>query len=66
MYDRRVATSLRARIEAGPWRVVEALDELRVRDVDDAAIAAFDRDGRLLLNVNTPDDYRRADPLATL
>ena len=66
VYDRRVASHLRQAIDAGRWRVVDALDGLLVREVTDAEIAPFDRDGRLLLNVNTPDDYRRADPLATL
>lgn len=60
VYDAHVAPALRARIDAGAWRVVDAVATLRVGIVDDAAIAAFDRDGRLLLNLNTPDDEAAA------
>jgi molybdopterin-guanine dinucleotide biosynthesis protein A len=59
-YDRRVAARLRARIEAGTLSVADALDELVVREIGPDELAPFDPDGRLLLNVNTPDDYARA------
>jgi molybdopterin-guanine dinucleotide biosynthesis protein A len=60
VYDVAVAPTLRARIDAGAWRVVDAVAPLRVGVLDDAALAAFDRDGRLLLNLNTPDDEAAA------
>jgi len=60
VYHRRAAAVLQARLEAGRWRVTEALDDLAVHVVDGADLAAFDPDGRLLLNVNTPDDLRLA------
>lgn len=60
VYDVAVAPALRARLDAGAWRVVDAVAALRVGVVDDAALAAFDRDGRLLLNLNTPDDEATA------
>jgi molybdopterin-guanine dinucleotide biosynthesis protein A len=59
-WSRRAAPHLRARIEDGRLRVVEALDGLDVREMDPRELARFDPDGRLLMNVNTPDDYTRA------
>lgn len=66
VYHRQVAERLRARIDRGHWRVTEALDDLDVRAITDAELAGFDTDGRLLLNVNTPDDLRRAADHAAL
>ncbi len=55
-----VASHLRAALDAGRFRVADALAGLRVRVVDPEETAPFDRDGRLLLNVNTPADFARA------
>ena len=66
MYHRRVAVHLHRAIAAGNWRVVDALAGLDVHPVADADLAGFDPDDRLLLNVNTPDDYLRADPRVVL
>jgi molybdopterin-guanine dinucleotide biosynthesis protein A len=60
VYAASVAPQLRTRIEGGALRVTDALHDLSVRAVDEADVRAFDPDGRLLLNVNTPDDLRRA------
>lgn len=60
VYDTAIAPVLRRRVDDGQWRVVEAVAALRVGVVDDAAIAAFDGDGRLLLNLNTPGDEAAA------
>jgi molybdopterin-guanine dinucleotide biosynthesis protein A len=60
VYEAQVAPRLKACIDDGAWRVVDAVATLRVGVVDDAAIAAFDDDGRLLLNLNTPDDETAA------
>ena len=60
VYHQDIAARLRARIDQGHWRVTDALDDLTVREVTDADLAPFDPDGRLLLNVNTPDDLRLA------
>ena len=57
---RRVATHFRARIDGGALRITDALDGLDVHAIVPEEVARFDPDGRLLLNVNTPDDYRRA------
>ncbi len=60
-YARRTAAHLRARIEAGALRVGDALEGLdNMRDIGPDEVAPFDRDGRLLLNVNTAEDYTRA------
>jgi len=39
---------------------VDAIAELEVREIGPAELAPFDPDGRLLVNINTPDDYARA------
>ena len=63
-YARRIAGRLRAHLDAGRLRVLDALADLDVRHMGPDEIAPFDTDGRLLLNVNTPDDYARARSLA--
>ena len=59
-YARRIAGHLHSRITAGQLRVSDALTELTVREIGPDELAPFNRDGRLLLNINTPDDYARA------
>ncbi len=59
-YQRRIAAGLKTRIDAGALRIADALGDLHVRDIGPDELAPFDPDGRLLLNVNTPDDYERA------
>lgn len=59
-WARTAAPHLRARIDAGRLRVVDALAGLDVREMGPDELAAFDPDDRLLMNVNTPDDYVRA------
>lgn len=60
VYCRRIADHLRDRILAQQLRVADALAGLTVRELEPTELAPFDRDGRLLCNVNTPDDYARA------
>ena len=59
-YTRRIAPTLKARIERGELRILDALDGMNVREVGSAELAPFNRDGRLLLNINTPEDLARA------
>jgi len=59
-YARRIAGHLHDRITAGTLRVGDALVDLAVRELGPDELAPFNRDGRLLLNINTPDDYARA------
>jgi molybdopterin-guanine dinucleotide biosynthesis protein A len=44
----------------GVRKVGTALEALRVHFVEGETLAAFDPDGWLLHNINTPEDYRRA------
>ena len=57
-YAGLVAGRLNARIDAGA--IIDAFGDLDVRHVDPDELALFNQDGRLLLNVNTPDGYQRA------
>lgn len=59
-YAQSCAGPIRRRLEAGKLRVQDLLDTLVVRDVSGRELSAFDPDGLLLLNVNTPADYARA------
>ena len=59
-YARALAPRLRARIDAGQLRVLDALADVAVHEVGPDELAPFNRDGRLLFNVNTPDDYAHA------
>jgi len=58
VFHRRIAPALKTRIDGRTLRVDEAIATLDVREVGKEAISPFDRDGRLLLNVNTPEEYR--------
>jgi molybdopterin-guanine dinucleotide biosynthesis protein A len=63
-YRRRVTPRLRAELASGERRVIAAVTGLDVAVLDDTALAPLDRDGSLLCNVNTPDEYERARRLA--
>jgi len=60
VYDRACVEAIRARIEAGRRRLVDLAGWLRVTEVGPDEVAAFDPDGMLLFNVNTPADHARA------
>ena len=64
-YHRRIAPHVKSRIDRGLLRVGDALDGLDVRELGPEELEAFDHDGRLLLNVNTPADYEQARALAS-
>ena len=59
-YTRRIARHLCDRITAGELRITEAISELEVTELGPEQLAPYNRDGRLLLNINTPDDYTQA------
>ena len=56
-YTRRIAGHLHRQIAAGRLRISDALVDLAVQEIGPDELAPFDRDGRLLCNVNTPEDY---------
>ncbi len=58
VFHRRIAPAIRKRIDAQTLRVEDALVTFDVREIGTSEVARFDRDGRLLFNVNTPEDYR--------
>ena len=59
-YARRIAGHLEGRIRSGDLRVGEALKDVAVHEIGPDELAPFDPDRRLLLNINTPEDYARA------
>lgn len=59
-YHRDSAAPLRRAFEAGVRKVQEAVAALDARRLDPEDYAAFDPQGRLLLNINRPDDYHAA------
>jgi molybdopterin-guanine dinucleotide biosynthesis protein A len=60
VYAPSAADPIQRRIRSGRLKVVDALTELRVRELGPEDIAPYDPDGTLLFNINTPDDYQRA------
>lgn len=60
VYTPGAAEPIRRRIESGRLKVIDALADLRVREVGPEEIARYDPDGTLFFNINTPDDYQRA------
>ena len=59
-YARHIAGRLHSRITAGELGVGDALVDLAVREIGPDELAPFNRSDRLLLNINTPDDYAQA------
>ena len=60
-YSQACAGPIRQRVQAGALKVVDLFGDIRVRDIGPDEIAAYDPDGLLLLNINTPDDLARAE-----
>ena len=63
-YRRRVALSIKRRIDRGELAVVDALNEMRVREITLEELASMDPAGTSLTNVNTPDEHANADRVA--
>lgn len=64
-YSRHASEPIRRRLDAGLLKVTDVLADadVRVREVGPEDVARFDPDAVLLFNVNTPDDYARAERL---
>jgi len=63
VYGRHVAADLRARIETGRLKLLDALASWRVREVGPPEIEAAGGGEHVFLNVNTPGDLERASEL---
>lgn len=63
-YSRSVADLIRRRIDAGTLKIQDLLAEVRAREIGPEELARFDPDGTLFFNVNTPEDFARAQELA--
>ena len=59
-YQRRIVNRLRRRIDTHRLSLVDALDDLAVVRIGAETLDALDPTHRMLLNVNTPDDYALA------
>jgi molybdopterin-guanine dinucleotide biosynthesis protein A len=60
VYARRAARTIRQAIDEDVRELRVAVGRLRLHLVEGRALSAFDLHGRLLHNINTPDDYERA------
>jgi molybdopterin-guanine dinucleotide biosynthesis protein A len=58
-YARSCLGPFRAAIEAGRYKVSDALEGLRVIELNEDRLAVFGDPRRLLANVNSDEDYRR-------
>jgi molybdopterin-guanine dinucleotide biosynthesis protein A len=65
-YRRRTALRIKARIDRGELRASALVSDLRVHALAGDELTPLDPDGMGLMNVNTPDDLRRADQRARL
>lgn len=61
VYDRCCLDAIRARLARGRRRLADLAESLAVTEVEPQEVAAFDPDGLLLFNVNTPADRARAE-----
>jgi molybdopterin-guanine dinucleotide biosynthesis protein A len=60
LYSRNCLAPIRDRLESRQYRIVGFLGEVRVRYLDEPEMRRHDPELRSFLNVNTPDDLRRA------
>ena len=60
IYSRACAAAIRERLMRGELEAARLPDGVRVAEVGPETLAAYDPDGLLLVNVNTPHDYERA------
>ncbi len=64
VYSRACLQPIRTRVEATTLRIQDLAAEVRTREIGPEEVAAYDVDGSLFFNVNTPADYQRALEIA--
>jgi molybdopterin-guanine dinucleotide biosynthesis protein A len=60
VYSRQCAGPIQQRLDRGLLRASVLPDGVQIEEVGPEMLAAYDPDGLLFLNVNTPHDYERA------
>jgi molybdopterin-guanine dinucleotide biosynthesis protein A len=60
VYSAAAAGAIRRRIEEGDLKMARLAADLRVEELGPEVLAAYDPQGLLFVNVNTPHDYERA------
>lgn len=60
IYARACLEPIRARLGRGALEAARLPEDVRVAEVGPETLAAYDPDGLLFVNVNTPHDYERA------
>jgi molybdopterin-guanine dinucleotide biosynthesis protein A len=65
IYSRACAQPIEGLLRAGGQRIVGFFDQVRVRYVERSELEVHDPDLLSIFNVNTPDDLRRAEELAS-
>jgi molybdopterin-guanine dinucleotide biosynthesis protein A len=60
------AAPIRRRIERGLLKAALVVEDVRVEEIGPDVLASCDPRGLLLVNVNTPHDYERAQELSRL
>jgi molybdopterin-guanine dinucleotide biosynthesis protein A len=61
LYAKRCRGSIEELIRSGIYQIFRFFSSVSVRFVEDEEIRRFDPDMRSFLNVNTPDELRRAE-----
>lgn len=64
IYSQACSQPIRQRLDAGQFKVISFYDDVRVRPIDEPEYHAFDPEGLSFLNVNTPEELRRAQQIA--
>jgi molybdopterin-guanine dinucleotide biosynthesis protein A len=64
VYSQACRDALARRLADGALRVQDLAADVRTREIGPDELAPFDPDGTLFFNLNTPEDYQRAQHLA--
>lgn len=60
VYAKTCLAPIKSQLESGDYCAYAYYPRIRARYVTDAELAPLDREGNAFLNINTPDDFRRA------